>query len=458
MSELPKGWASDKLGNLVVVERGSSPRPIKSFLTDSEDGVNWIKIGDAKKGQKLIISTAEKITKEGALKSRFVDVGDFILSNSMSFGLPYIMGIPGYIHDGWFVFRLPKQIDSNFFYYLLSSSYVGQQFNNLAVGGVVKNISGDLVKKADLPLPPLAEQKRIVEKLDEVLAQVDTIKARLDGIPDLLKRFRQSVLASAVSGKLTEEWRGGSSTNWEPTVFDDLVLTSGNGLSKRKGDEGSDVTVLRLADFKNAQRVYGNERQIVLTDKECGKYILSSGDLLAIRVNGSIDLAGKFICYTEKNKMEAFCDHFIRFSLDLDKIIPDFMIYIANEGEGRHYLQSSLSTSAGQNTINQKSIKALKLSLPSLSEQKEIVRLVDEFFTFADSIEAQVKKAQARVDNLTQSILAKAFRGELVAQDPNDEPADKLLERISEARKEAEALAKAAKKAEAAKKRAAKSA
>lgn len=108
--------------------------------------------------------------------------------------------------------------------------------------------------------------------------------------------------------------------------------------------------------------------------------------------------------------------------------------------------------------LTQTKFKQLSLLWPFIEEQKEIVRLVDQYFVFADIIEAQVKKAQARVDNLTQSILAKAFRGELVAQDPNDEPAEKLLERIAKARKEAEALAKATKKAEAAKKRAAKKA
>ena len=125
---LPKGWIEKPLGQLVIVERGSSPRPIKSFITDDEDGVNWIKIGDATKGQMYIDSTKQKITQEGAKKSRYVGIGDFILSNSMSFGLPYIMAIPGYIHDGWFVIRLPKEINSNYFYYLLSSSYLKNQF------------------------------------------------------------------------------------------------------------------------------------------------------------------------------------------------------------------------------------------------------------------------------------------------------------------------------------------
>lgn len=490
MSELPKGWASDKLGNLVVVERGSSPRPIKSFLTDSEDGVNWIKIGDAKKGQKLIISTAEKITKEGALKSRFVDVGDFILSNSMSFGLPYIMGIPGYIHDGWFVFRLPKQIDSNFFYYLLSSSYVGQQFNNLAVGGVVKNISGDLVKKADLPLPPLAEQKRIVEKLDEVLAQVDTIKARLDGIPDLLKRFRQSVLASAVSGKLTEEWREMNESQYSLQEIDNIIESRSALVTKRmqvpqehlKNEEypvpdgwkwvSLDSLSSKIVDGVHHKPEYVDEGVPFMSVKDIRggkiyfdncKYVSpetheeihprcnpEKGDLL-ITKSGTIGRTA--IIRTD----EVF-DLFVSVALikpASTKVNMEFINIALMHWVNSIDVSSRVVGTAIKN-LHLRDMRVLAIPFAPLTEQKEIVRLVEQYFTFAETIEAQVKKAQTRVDKLTQSILAKAFRGELVAQDPNDEPADKLLERIAEARKEAEALAKVAKKAEAARKKAAK--
>jgi type I restriction enzyme S subunit len=146
-SQRGEGWVEKKLNDTCIVERGSSPRPIKSFITDEEDGVNWVKIGDTKNVEKYIYKTNQKITKEGAKKSRFVDVGDFILSNSMSFGRPYIMKTQGYIHDGWFVFRLPENIDAEFFWYLLVSPNVKEQFQGLASGAIVKNISGDLVKK-----------------------------------------------------------------------------------------------------------------------------------------------------------------------------------------------------------------------------------------------------------------------------------------------------------------------
>ena len=203
-SQRGEGWEKKQLGDAVVVERGSSPRPIKQFRTESGDGVNWIKIGDAKEGQKYITSTKEKITKEGAEKSRFVDVGDFILSNSMSFGRPYIMSIQGYIHDGWFVLRLPDEIDSEYFYYLLSSPYLATQFQGLAAGAIVKNISGDLVKKAMLPIPPLKTQKDIVEKSIKFSGEITSLQVIYQHKLKSLDELKKSLLQKAFIGELTK--------------------------------------------------------------------------------------------------------------------------------------------------------------------------------------------------------------------------------------------------------------
>ena len=196
-----EGWEFKKLGEVVVVERGSSPRPIKNFLTTDSDGVNWIKIGDTKNVGKYIHSTKEKITKEGAKKSRFVDVGDFILTNSMSYGKPYIMKTQGYIHDGWFVFRLPEHINSDFFWYLLVSPNLKEQFETLASGAIVKNISGDLVKKALLPIPPFEEQKQIVVILDKAFTAIDQAKANIEKNIENAKELFQSKLNDIFSQK-----------------------------------------------------------------------------------------------------------------------------------------------------------------------------------------------------------------------------------------------------------------
>ena len=197
-----KRWVDRTLDQVCIVERGSSPRPIKEYFTTEPDGVNWIKIGDTEEGGKYVYSTGQKITPEGAKQSRFVKEGDFILTNSLSYGRPYIMKTSGYIHDGWFVLRLNMAIDTDYFYYLLSSPVVQLQFASLASGSVVKNISGDLVKKAVLPIPPLEHQHIIVEKLlalEEETQRLESIYKQKLAALDALKK---SLLHKAFSGQL----------------------------------------------------------------------------------------------------------------------------------------------------------------------------------------------------------------------------------------------------------------
>ncbi len=197
-----EGWVDRTLDQVCIVERGSSPRPIKNYFTTAPDGVNWIKIGDTEEGGKYVYSTAQKITPEGAKQSRFVKEGDFILTNSMSYGRPYIMKTSGYIHDGWFVLRLNISIDTDYFYYLLSSGFVQAQFAQLASGSVVKNISGDLVKQAILPIPPLAHQHVIVEKLLAISAETQRLESLYQRKLAALDELKKSLLHQAFSGML----------------------------------------------------------------------------------------------------------------------------------------------------------------------------------------------------------------------------------------------------------------
>ena len=149
-------------------------------MTDSKEGVNWIKIGDTQKNNKYITSTKEKIIKEGLAKSREVHSGDFLLSNSMSFGKPYILKIDGAIHDGWLVLSMiGNTLEVNFLYYLLCSPSIQYFFKYAATGTTVKNLNKDRVSITPIPLPPLEEQKRIVAKLEEMFEQLDIINNNL---------------------------------------------------------------------------------------------------------------------------------------------------------------------------------------------------------------------------------------------------------------------------------------
>ena len=168
--EIPNSWVWIRLGDVMEIARGGSPRPIQNFLTDDPNGINWIKIGDTSKTGKYINSTKEKIIPEGMKKSRFVHKGDFLLTNSMSFGRPYILNIDGCIHDGWLVISNIYQLYSmDYLYYLLSSPFAYSQFSGKVSGAVVKNLNSDKVANSLFPLPPLAEQNRIMVKVEELL-------------------------------------------------------------------------------------------------------------------------------------------------------------------------------------------------------------------------------------------------------------------------------------------------
>ena len=174
--ENDKGWDVKKIGEVCIVERGGSPRPINAFITDDENGVNWIKIGDATEGSRFITSTKEKIIPEGVRKSRMVYKGDFILSNSMSFGRPYIMGVDGCIHDGWLVLRDKDNVfDKTYLYYYLGSSYVYQEFKRLAVGGVVNNLNSELVRGVRVAIPALNIQQDFASKIESIEKQKELI-------------------------------------------------------------------------------------------------------------------------------------------------------------------------------------------------------------------------------------------------------------------------------------------
>jgi len=203
-NEKAENWVT--LENIFEIERGGSPRPIKNFLTDADDGINWIKIGDTKVGQKYIEFTKEKIKPEGLKKSRLVIEGDFILSNSMSFGRPYIMKTTGAIHDGWLVFREKMDnINKDYFYYLLSSAYMYQQFSVKASGSTVKNLNKELVKTIKVPLPTETEQANIVKQIEKHFSIIDKLEAVVQKSIKESKRLRQSILKQAFEGKLVEQ-------------------------------------------------------------------------------------------------------------------------------------------------------------------------------------------------------------------------------------------------------------
>lgn len=175
--QLSSQWPLFKLEDLMTIARGASPRPIKQFLTTQLDGVNWVKIGDVAAGEKYVTQTEEKITPEGALLSRAVRVGDFILSNSMSFGRPYILKVDGCVHDGWLLLtNFDPRLNKDYLYEILGYEETQRQFQQQAGGGVVQNLNSERVRSVKIPLPPLNIQQLIITECEAVDAAVEAAK------------------------------------------------------------------------------------------------------------------------------------------------------------------------------------------------------------------------------------------------------------------------------------------
>ena len=181
-------WEQREFSELVLIERGGSPRPIDAFITDSPDGLNWIKIGDAPTQGKYITKTEEKIRPEGLSKTRVVQPGDLILSNSMSFGRPYIMGISGCIHDGWLLIRNTKEVfDLTFLCHLLGSGQMLEQYSTLAAGSTVNNLNKELVGSAIVKYPALEEQISIGKFFEKIISLITLHQRKLERLQNIKK-------------------------------------------------------------------------------------------------------------------------------------------------------------------------------------------------------------------------------------------------------------------------------
>lgn len=197
MVTYPDTWKERKFVDFLKIKRGASPRPIEKFITTNADGINWIKIGDGSKNNKYITATVEKITPEGQLRSVSVSAGDFLLSNSMSFGRPYILAIDGCIHDGWLrLSEFNSEADPIFLYYLLSSPVVQEQYESLAAGSGVQNLNKDIVKNVTVCLPDIYEQKAIAD----ALSQFDEHISNLNALLEKKRNIRKGMLHDLTSG------------------------------------------------------------------------------------------------------------------------------------------------------------------------------------------------------------------------------------------------------------------
>ena len=354
-------WKRTIFKNVITLQRGSSPRPIIEYVTTSDDGVNWIKIGDMPHFGRIVTSTEEKITKEGAKKSRQVNKGDLILSNSMSYGLPYIMGIDGYIHDGWFVLKnFENTFDKDYLCNLLISSAIQNQYKRLAAGGVVQNISSDLVNSVSVSIPTMMEQKKISSLLNLIDERIATQNKIIDKLQSLIKGINQNVFTDDGFNYMLKELceiRSGYSGN---------QLTSKNGLkvSRIETISGHKVNIERVgyvAPFASSEN-----------------YKLQIGDILFSNIN-SVEYIGN-TAFIEKDYGLYHGMNLLRLMPNKNIVIPLYLYLLLNTNKKQNHFKTICNKAVSQASINQTELGKTVVKIPSIKAQKQICELYQSLY------------------------------------------------------------------------------
>ncbi|CAI8815283.1 restriction endonuclease subunit S [Pseudomonas sp. IT-P4] len=410
MSELPSGWTEANLLDIC------QPKQWKVISTAELTDSGYVVYGANGKIGFYSTYTHEKPTL--MITCRGATCGNLHISEPRA----YINGNAMALDD------LAEEVTSiSYFKYALQA----RGLTDVITGSAQPQITRQNLSEATIKLAPLAEQTRIAQKLDELLAQVDTLKARIDAIPALLKRFRQSVFAAAVSGQLTVQRKSTDlPSGWQRVKFSSVIDDLRYGTAQKCDYNGGATGVLRIPNISENGINIDDLKYSNFSETENKKLSLRKGDVVLIRSNGSVSLVGRSAVIGSKEEGLLFAGYLIRARINIEKAIPEYVNYWLKSPAIRQDIELTARSTSGVNNINSEEIKSLTFTMPSLAEQTEIVDRVKQLFAFADQLEAKVASAKNRIDHLTQSILAKAFRGELVPQDPNDEPASVLLERI----------------------------
>lgn len=460
MSVLPEGWITAEVNDLTSdISYGYTAKasvepigPRMLRITDIQDNdVEWstvpfCKITDTDKSKYFLKDGDIVFARTGATVGK-----SFRISSD----------IPDAVFASYLIrVRCVTESLSKYLNHYFKSPLYWTQITEFSSGIGQPNVNGTKLKQLQVPLAPLAEQKRIADKLDALLARVDRARTRLDRVPLILKRFRQAVLSAATSGQLTEDWREenenvesiglfleklnlpvdrsmiGSSQmialpeHWAMIKFGTFVTTIRGGTTAVPHDEQTDFPILRSSSVRPGFVDLEDIRYVSEKDSQNNLNYLTDEDMLFTRLSGSLEyvancakvrgLKGRKIQYPDR----LFC-------AKLRSYINSTYFELAFASPFvRKQIVENAKSSAGHQRVSITDITNQWIPVAPVEEQHEIVRRVEILFAFADRLQARYQAARSQVDQLTPALLAQAFRGELVPQDPNDEPAALLLERI----------------------------
>lgn len=407
MKTLPNNWAHCMLEDFLLIEMGQSPS--SDSYNNEGKGIPFYQ-GCADFGALYPITR-----KWCSTPLKIAEKNDLLLSVRAPVGTMNICVERSCIGRGLSALHGLAGIETKFIYFLLSAAKETLLKNS--TGTTFLAITSEKLRHISVNLPPLAEQGRIVAKIEELFAGIDAGVENLKSVKNQIALYRQSVLKSAFANQTKKE------------MLKNFIIEINYGTSEKTNDDASGIPVLRMGDIQNGKLRFNKLKYLKkITDK---KLLLQKGDLLFNRTN-SAELVGKSAVFNS-DFVCSFASYLIKVRFS-EKLNSDYVCFYINSPYGKAWAKTQLTQQVGQANINSQKLQALQIPIPTLAEQERIVAEIESRFERADALETAVDRALNDAEKLKQAVLKKAFSGELVPQNPDDEPASVLLARIRAAR------------------------
>lgn len=422
--EVPENWVWVRLGAIAEIVTGGTPS--KKHPEYYGGNFPFYKPSDLDQGR-LTYDASEYLSEEGKKVSRIIPKNSTAVCCIGSIGKCGYLMCEGTTNQQ-INSAIPKINSLCMYYYLCTENFV-QNLLSMASATTIAIVNKSKMESCAFPLPPLSEQQRIVERIEELFAKLDEAKERLQEVADSFAVRKAAILHKAFTGELTKQWRcenGVSDESWEEKTIGEICSSLKYGTSKKSSDDG-EVVVLRMGNLQNGEIDWSN-LAYTSDEEDIKKYLLKSGDVLFNRTN-SPELVGKTSIY--RGEMPAiYAGYLIKLDYEKNIVVGDYLNYYLNSSKAKEYYMQVKTDGVSQSNINAKKIGEFEIPLPTLSEQHEIVRLIDDLLARERTAQQAAEQALASIELMKKSILARAFRGELGTNKASEASALELLKQV----------------------------
>lgn len=428
---IPASWIWSNIESIGKAYSGGTPKTSDESNFDGD--IPWITPADLTGYKAQYISQGRRNLSAkglGSCSAKLMPKDTVLFSSRAPIGYVAIASNPVSTNQGFKSISPHQGIDSRYVYFYLKSAK--DLAESRASGTTFKELSGSRFNQLPIPIAPSSEQVRIVDRIEQLFSDLDEGEALLKTVQKQLATYRQSVLKAAVTGELI----GAKVNKWKEYSVGQLLTDIRYGTAKKCAFDPKKTPVLRIPNVAGGKIDLTDLKHTDFTEAELKKLSLEAGDVLIVRSNGSVSLVGLSAIVTDSAVGFAYAGYLIRLRLKKDIILPEFLNLYLHSPIVRNKIELQARSTSGVHNVNSDEIKAIALKVPSIKEQELIVDKVEECFSQIAALEDWCIAGLKRSNTLRQSILKSAFSGELVAQDPADEPASELLARIKSGNKQ----------------------